>query len=64
MRGKPVKLTDRYAAALNKSPRTRINWRKRRGVVAWVNSSSVAVVWDGRRSIDILPHKAVEMVET
>jgi hypothetical protein len=58
--GEPVKLTDRYASVLCRSPKCKVDWRTRRGVVSWVNDRSVAIFWDGRKTLDIIPRQAVE----
>jgi hypothetical protein len=59
-RGDRVKLTDRYADALNRALKTKIDWRARRGSVARCNEADVYVAWDGRESLDSIPIKGVE----
>lgn len=61
--GAVVKLTSRYAEALCKSKKNKIDWHSRRGVVGWCGKNSVAIAWPGRQSLDQLPFKAVELVE-
>ena len=63
--GDRVKLTDRYASVLMRSngPKPKVmDWKARRGEVCRLNSYSVFVLWDGRRSPDPFPYKAVEKV--
>jgi hypothetical protein len=62
-RGDAVRLTERFAAALCRSPKARVDWKARRGIVAWTNRSIVAVAWGGRKSIDPLPHAAVRKIQ-
>jgi hypothetical protein len=63
-RGDRVKLTDRYANVLmndDRGPKSRgVDWRARRGTVWRLNANDVYIIWDGRTSWDLLPHKAVE----
>lgn len=60
LRGDRVKLTDRYADALNRALKAKLDWRARRGSVARCSSSDVYVAWDGRNSLDAIPIKGVE----
>ena len=59
-KGDAVKLKDRYAEALCQSPKSKINWRDRRGIVARCGDNYVDVVWPGRRSFDQIPVNGVE----
>lgn len=61
-RGAVVKLTDRYAAALCSSPKNRIDWMTRRGIVKSCGKHDVGISWPGRASLDQVPIKAVEQV--
>jgi len=60
--GDRVKLTDRYATVLSKARGNPRNWVGRRGSVVYCNRDHVSIVWDGRKSVDNVPHKGVEMV--
>jgi len=61
-KGEPVKLTDKYARALNMSPKTRVNWLVRRGVVKWSNSDTVSIIWDGTKAQQQVPSRGVERI--
>jgi hypothetical protein len=58
--GDKVKLTERAARGWNNGihKTLRIDWKKRRGVVAKASSTRVYVIWDGVRSMDdpVPPH--------
>jgi hypothetical protein len=58
--GESVRMTDRYAAVLCRSRRNKVDWRARRGVVNWANPNQVAITWEGRTSVDVLPLRAIE----
>jgi ribosomal protein L21E len=58
--GSKVKLTDRYAKTLEKA-RGNPNWVGRLGTVICCNRFSVSILWEGRMSVDHVPHKAVEL---
>ena len=58
--GERVKVTRRFANALLKRPRKRIDWHTRRGVVVRCNANHVAITWEGRKSLEFLPLKAIE----
>jgi hypothetical protein len=58
-KGSTVKLTDRYAITLSKA-RGNPNWVGRLGTVH-CNRFSVSILWEGRMSLDHVPHKAVEL---
>jgi hypothetical protein len=58
-RGDPVTLTPKFAATLARNPKTRVDWKSRRGIVHRCNEHSVYVVWDGNRASETLPVKAV-----
>lgn len=62
-KGDRVKLTDRYAIVLSKAKGNPRNWVGRRGSVFDCNRDHVSIVWDGRKSIDNVPHKGVERIE-
>jgi hypothetical protein len=57
--GDMVKLTDRFAAALVAGKHV-VDWTARRGVVYRSNDHEVFVIWQGRRTAEPLPVKAVE----
>ena len=62
-RGDRVRLTARCAATFNRSYRRKCDWTKREGAVAWVSPDrSVHVRWDGVRTYDHWPAKALELV--
>ena len=59
-----VKLTARAAAVFNNNKRpTMFDWTARRGVVERVtaNKANVVVLWDGRKSMDVVPIRTVEL---
>ena len=60
-RGDRVKLTASVAAAFNNSKR--IDWTDRRGVVERIttNKVNVVVLWDGRKSTEVVPIRSVEL---
>jgi hypothetical protein len=60
--GSTVKLTDRYATAISSVNGNSINWVGRKGKVLCCGKDSVAILWEGRKSRDYVPHKAVEIV--
>jgi len=62
-KGSTVKLTDRYAITLEKA-RGNPNWVGRLGTVICCNRFSVSILWEGRMSVDHVPHKAVELALT
>jgi hypothetical protein len=59
-KGSTVKPTDRYAETLSKA-RGNPNWIGRLGTVIYCNRFSVSILWEGRISVDHVPHKAVEL---
>ena len=59
--GDVVKLTHRFALVLMRTPRCRVDWVARRGLVKWANNQSVYIVWDGRSSGDLVPLGGVEV---
>jgi hypothetical protein len=59
-----VKLTARAAAVFNNNKRpSMFDWTARRGVVERVtaNKANVVVLWDGRKSMDVVPIRSVEL---
>ena len=58
-RGDRVRLTDKVAQSLMRSPHRRINWYLRRGVVVRISTHRVAVLWDGNATLDLWPREAV-----
>ena len=63
-RGDRVKLTSRAAAAFNNNKRPSVfDWTARRGVVVRVttNKANAIVMWDGRKSKDVVPIRCVEL---
>ena len=63
-RGDRVKLTARAAAAFNKNTRPgKFDWTVRRGVVERVttNKANAIVLWDGRKSTEVVPIRSVEL---
>jgi len=58
-----VKLTARAAAVFNNKRPTMFDWTARRGVVERVtaNKANVVVLWDGRKSMDVVPIRSVEL---
>lgn len=61
--GAIVKLTDRYARVLSKAKGNPRNWLGRRGTVLNCNEAAVCIIWEGRKSRDYVPHKAVELAQ-
>lgn len=59
-RGDPVKLTDRFASVLVRRMKNKIDWHKRRGVFSSGNEDLVLIRWDGCKSCEQLPIKAIE----
>ena len=57
-----VKLTARDAAVFNNKRPSMSDWTARRGVVERVtaNKANVVVLWDGRKSMDVVPICSVE----
>ena len=63
-RGDRVKLTARAAAAFNNNKRpSMFDWTARRGVVERIttNKANVVVLWDGRKSTEVIPIRSVEL---
>jgi len=63
-RGDRVKLTARAAAAFNNNKRpSMFDWTARRGVVERIttNKVNVVVLWDGRKSTEVVPIRSVEL---
>jgi hypothetical protein len=63
-RGDRVKLTARAAAAFNKNTRPgKFDWTARRGVVERIttNKANAIVLWDGRKSTEVVPIRSVEL---
>jgi hypothetical protein len=58
-RGEAVTLTPKFAETLARNPKTRVDWKSRRGIVHRCNGHSVYVVWNGCSSKETLPVKAV-----
>ena len=59
-----VKLTVLAAAVFNNNKRpSMFDWTARRGVVERVtaNKANVVVLWDGRKSMDVVPIRSVEL---
>jgi len=58
-----VKLTARAAAVFNNKRPSMSDWTARRGVVERVtaNKANVVVLWDGRKSMDVVPIRSVEL---
>ena len=58
-----VKLTARAAAVFNNKRPTMFDWTARRGVVERVtaNKANVVVLWDGRKSMDVVAIRSVEL---
>jgi len=59
-----VKLTARAAAAFNNNKRpSMFDWTARRGVVERItaNKANAVVLWDGRKSMDVVPIRSVEL---
>jgi hypothetical protein len=61
-RGDRVKLTARAAAFNNRCP-GKFDWTDRRGVVERItaNKANAIVLWDGRKSVDDLPIRSIEL---
>lgn len=62
--GSVVKLTDRYAKVLSKASGISTDWIGRKGKVLFCGKESVAILWEGRKSRDYVPHKGVELVHS
>lgn len=63
--GDRVKLTERGARIFTEHfiPRAnRVDWFARCGTVTRVGKLHVYILWDGRSSVDIQPHKLLELV--
>ena len=60
--GSIVKLTDRYAKVLSKTSGISTDWVGRKGKVLSCGKQSVAILWEGRKTRDYVPHKGVELV--
>jgi hypothetical protein len=62
-RGDKVKLTARVAAAFNNNRRPgKLDWTDRRGVVERITTNKAnAVVLDGRKSVDDVPIRSIEL---
>ena len=63
-RGDRVKLTARAAAAFNNNMRPgQFDWTDRCGVVERItaNKANVIVLWDGRKSVDDVPIRSIEL---
>jgi hypothetical protein len=59
-----VKLTARAAAAFNNNKRpSMFDWTARRGVVERItaNKANAVVLWDGRKSMDVVPIRSIEL---
>jgi hypothetical protein len=59
-----VKLTDRYAKVLSKASEISTDWIGRKGKVLFCDKETVAILWEGRKSRDYVPHKGVELVRS
>jgi hypothetical protein len=61
-RGNRVKLTAHAEAALNSGRGVKSIWTDRRGVILRVtaNKANAVVLWDGRKSTECLPIRALE----
>jgi hypothetical protein len=59
--GSTVKLTDRYATALSKSRGNPRRWIGRKGMVVSCGKDAVCIIWEGRKSLDYVPLKGVEL---
>jgi hypothetical protein len=60
--GDVVQLTTRYAKTCGKSKITpHIELTDRRGIVKRCNRNDVWVLWEGRMTLEQLPHRAVEL---
>lgn len=60
-KGSIVKLTDKYATALSKRKGNPKEWIGRLGKVLNCNKDCVSILWNGRKTADYVPHKAVEL---
>ena len=63
-RGDRVKLTARAAAAFNNNKRpSMFDWTARRGLVKRIttNKANAVVLWDGRKSTEVVPIRSVEL---
>ena len=63
-RGNRVKLTARAAAVFNDNKRpSMFDWTARRGVVERItaNKANAVVLWDGRKSTEVIPIRSVEL---
>ena len=63
-RGDRVKLTARVAAAFNNNRCPgKFDWTARRGVVEriTINKANAVVLWDGRKSTEVIPIRSVEL---
>ena len=59
-----VKLTTRAAAVFNDNKRpSMFDWTARRGVLVRItaNKANAIVMWDGRKSKDVVPIRCVEL---
>ena len=64
--GDRVKLTARAAAAFNNNKRpSMFDWTARRGVVERITTNKVnaVVLWDGRKSTEVVPIRSLELEE-
>ena len=62
--GNRVKLTARAAAVFNDNKRASMfDWTARRGVVERItaNKANAVVLWDGRKSMDVVPIRSAEL---
>jgi hypothetical protein len=63
IKGQRVRLTPKYAAALNKRKRNRIDWTTREGNVHSNSRNGIVhIKWDGHRSWESVPRQGVELV--
>lgn len=61
--GATVRLTQKYAACLNRSKRSqRAHWEERTGTVTRCNDYDAWVMWSGRKGSDCTPVRAIELV--
>ena len=63
-RGDRVKLTARAAAVFNNNKRpSMFDWTARRGVVERIttNKANAVVLWDGRKSTEVVPIRSIEL---
>lgn len=65
-KGDTVRLTSKYEACMGYkghcSSAPHIDWKTRTGVVRSANDVRVSVMWDGRKTPDTYPPKALERV--